>query len=370
MATKEITFDGKNLSVGGKTIPVASVPKSPAPGKATGGGTPSGDSWVPWALGGGGALLAHAITSPMFEASDEEKRKESIWSKLLRTIIPLGVGGLGGVAGYALGNALNKKAQAKPTAQKTTPSALAAPAAPAAPVVVKATLPYPANVFKDSKGNPRLVIDGVSEDDYNDWIGRYLSDAPEELLRMRRGTMSNYSGLSHLAGKGLMGLGLGGGAIGALWPWVTNPKIPSSVELRDIIANIDNLRTKQNANKASLQRAHSAYSKAQRAVDTKAMGSAQKSIATAKGNIKATKKQLRAAEGKLPMSKLMRSARNFGVGSAFAGAGYAIDEGGDALGRSAVNYGNMAENQQAIDNAVRQVIDQYGQPAQPAQPKK
>ena len=86
----------------------------PAPKPKNDGGSPS-DSWMPWVLGGGGALLAHALTSPMFEASEEEKRKESVWSKLLRTIIPLGVGGIGGVAGYALGNELSKNAQAMST---------------------------------------------------------------------------------------------------------------------------------------------------------------------------------------------------------------------------------------------------------------
>jgi len=358
MATKEITFDGKNLSVGGKTIPVAAAPKSPAPGKATGGGAPSGDGWLPWVLGGGGALLAHSITSPMFEASDEEKRKESVWTKLLRTLIPLGVGGLGGVAGYALGNALNKKAQAKPAgAQKPAAPAApaAAPATNAAPVVAKATLPHPANVFNDSKGNPRVVLDGVSEGDYNDWIGQYRSDNPKELLQMRGGTMSNYGDWSHFAGKGLEAGGVVGGAVGAVKPWVWGQKMPSSVELRDTNAIIDALRTKMDAHKASLQRAQSAYARAQRAVDTTAMGRAQKAIETAKGKIKETKGDLGVAKGKLPQAKVMRSLRNLGVGAAVTGVGY---------GRMAMDYGNMAEKQQAIDSAVQQLIDQYGQDAQ------
>lgn len=354
MATKEITFDGKNLSLGGKTIPVAAAPKSPAPGKSTGGGTQSVDGWLPWVLGGGGALLAHSVTSPMFEASDEEKRKESVWTKLLRTLIPIGVGGLGGVAGYALGNALNKKAQAKPAAPK---------AAPAAPAVAKATLPHPANVFNDSKGNPRVVLDGVSKGDYNDWIGQYRSDDPKELLQMRGGTMANYGDWSHFAGKGLEAGGMVGGAVGAVKPWVVGQEMPSSVELRDINGIIDELRAKMDTHKASLQRAQSAYDRAQRAVNTTAMGRAQRAIDTAKGEIKETKGDLRVAKGKLPQAKVMRSLRNLGVGAAVTGVGYGIDNLGDWFGRKAMDYGNMAEKQQAIDSAVQQLISQYGQDA-------
>lgn len=100
-------------TINDNTTPKIVMP-APESTKPNAGGSPS-DSWVPWVLGGGGALLAHAITSPMFEASEEDKRKESVWTKLLRTLIPLGVGGLGGVAGYALGNELTKKGQAKST---------------------------------------------------------------------------------------------------------------------------------------------------------------------------------------------------------------------------------------------------------------
>ena len=360
MATKDITFDGKNISIGGETIPVAAATKSPAPGKATGSGTLSGSEWLPWVLGGGGALLAHSVTSPMFEASDEEKRKESVWTKLLRTLIPLCVGGLGGVAGYALGNELNKKAQAKPA----SPSAPVAPATNAAPVVAKATLPYPANVFKDSMGNPRLVIDGVSESDYNDWIGKYRTDNPKKQLQMHTGTMSNYGNLSGYAGKGTMALGLGGSAVGALWPWLKNPKMPSSVELRDINDIIDKLRTKRDTHKASLERAKNAYRTAQNNIDTKAMGTAQKSIANAKGKIKETNKDLRVAEGKLPKSKVMGSLRNLGIGALVTGAGYGIDNLGDWFGRKAVDYSNLAKKQQADDDAVLKLIDQYRQDAQ------
>ena len=364
MATKEITFDGKNITLGGKTIPVGNVAKAPVagvtPAKPSTGN--SGDSWMPWVLGGGGALLAHALTSPMFEASDEEKRKESVWSKLLRTIIPLGVGGIGGVAGYALGNALNKKAQAKPAA----PAAPAATAKnpPAAPAPVKATLPHPANVLKDSKGNPKMVLDGVSQGDYDSWIGQYRSDDPKTLLDRRGETMGSYGGWANFAGKGLELGGATGGVVGGIMPWVRGQKMPSSTELRDMNAIIDNLRGKMDTSRAALQKAQAAYAKAQSKIDTAGMAKAQKSIAKAKGQIKETKGDLSVAKGKLPQGRVLRSLRNLGVGATVAGVGYGVDAIGDRLGRVAMDYQNKAEKQQQINDAVQALINQWGSGAQ------
>lgn len=66
--------------------------------------------WMQLALAGGGALLGHSIGSSLFDDSEEEKKKRSIWSRLLATLIPLGVGGLGAYGGYVLGNSMKKSA--------------------------------------------------------------------------------------------------------------------------------------------------------------------------------------------------------------------------------------------------------------------
>lgn len=95
--------------------PAATTPKivMPAP-KPNTGDSPSG-SWMPWLVGGGSALLAHSIMSSILEKPDEEKRKQSVWSRLLSTLLPLGVGAIGAYGGYHLGKSLEKKSQATST---------------------------------------------------------------------------------------------------------------------------------------------------------------------------------------------------------------------------------------------------------------
>ena len=60
--------------------------------------------WSDIALMAGGGLLGHTIASSLLDKTEEQKRREGIWSKLLRTLIPLGVGGLGVYAGKKLGD--------------------------------------------------------------------------------------------------------------------------------------------------------------------------------------------------------------------------------------------------------------------------
>ena len=68
--------------------------------------------WTQLALAGGGGLLARAIASSMFDGkTDEEKRRESIWMKLLSSMIPIGAAALGTYGGYRLGQHL-KSAEA------------------------------------------------------------------------------------------------------------------------------------------------------------------------------------------------------------------------------------------------------------------
>lgn len=71
------------------------------------------EDWSNLALAGGSGLLAHAIVSAMLEKSEKEKRKESAWMKLLRTIAPIGAGAAATYAGYNIGKSLGKSAQAK-----------------------------------------------------------------------------------------------------------------------------------------------------------------------------------------------------------------------------------------------------------------
>ena len=78
------------------------------------------DNWLPLALSGGGALLAHSVASSLFDKSEEERRKESIWSKLLGTLIPLGVGAAGAYGGYRLGEVLGGKPPVKTAQAKAT----------------------------------------------------------------------------------------------------------------------------------------------------------------------------------------------------------------------------------------------------------
>ena len=68
--------------------------------------------WLRLALATGGGLIAHSLASSMLDRkTDEEKRRESIWTKLLSAMIPLGAAGLGAWGGYALGGKM-KTAQA------------------------------------------------------------------------------------------------------------------------------------------------------------------------------------------------------------------------------------------------------------------
>lgn len=69
--------------------------------------------WKPWATAFGGGLLMHTLASSLMNnKTDEEKRRESIWERLLSAVIPLGIGGLGMYGGYRLGQSMNKSGEA------------------------------------------------------------------------------------------------------------------------------------------------------------------------------------------------------------------------------------------------------------------
>lgn len=52
---------------------------------------------------GGGALLAYALASSLVDKPYGERKKDSMWMKVLRALIPVGAGVAGGVAGHYLG---------------------------------------------------------------------------------------------------------------------------------------------------------------------------------------------------------------------------------------------------------------------------
>ena len=103
-ATGEVVSE---LPSGAELVDYKSGMKLP---NSTSGGDLSKD-WSNWAFAGGGGLLAHAIVSSILEKSEEEKRKESPWMKLIRVLAPIGAGAAGAYAGYNLGKGLGKSAQ-------------------------------------------------------------------------------------------------------------------------------------------------------------------------------------------------------------------------------------------------------------------
>jgi len=67
--------------------------------------------WLRLALATGGGLIGHSLASSLFDGkTEEEKRRESIWTKLLSAMLPIGAAGLGAWGGYALGGQLKNAA--------------------------------------------------------------------------------------------------------------------------------------------------------------------------------------------------------------------------------------------------------------------
>lgn len=96
--------EGKLLVDQETGIPVdAKVEARPAPDR----------NWTKWLLAGGAGLLGHQLASEIMDDTiDEEKRKKSVWLRLLAKLAPLGVGGLGAVGAYHLAKQMGKNAQA------------------------------------------------------------------------------------------------------------------------------------------------------------------------------------------------------------------------------------------------------------------
>lgn len=60
--------------------------------------------WAKWITSTGGGLLGYSLASSFLDDKTyEEKRKESVWSKVLRELASIGVGAAGAYGGYLLG---------------------------------------------------------------------------------------------------------------------------------------------------------------------------------------------------------------------------------------------------------------------------
>ena len=65
---------------------------------------PSDSDWAQWITATGGGLLGYSLASSFLDdKTDEDKRKESVWSKVLRELASIGVGAAGAYGGYMLG---------------------------------------------------------------------------------------------------------------------------------------------------------------------------------------------------------------------------------------------------------------------------
>lgn len=109
--------------------------------------------WSKWIGATGGGLLGYSIMSSILDKTDDEKRKESVWMRVLRELANLGVGAAGAYGGYLLG----KNAAATTNATKAV----------SAPVVGK-----PADPLWDPKGNKWVLQeDATGSGPYVDLFG-------------------------------------------------------------------------------------------------------------------------------------------------------------------------------------------------------
>ena len=71
---------------------------------------------------GGGALLAYALASSLVDKPYGERKKDSMWMKVLRALIPVGAGVAGGFAGHYLGTkmAADKNSSSNSTAKASS----------------------------------------------------------------------------------------------------------------------------------------------------------------------------------------------------------------------------------------------------------
>ena len=333
------TPDGKPVvNTIAKRKPVEPILSSPGGGFEKN----EGNSWIPWALGGGGALLSHAIASSLFDDSEEDKRKESLWMRLLRTLIPLGVGAAGAYGGYRLGESLNNGTM-KMGEEYEIPN-----------------LHYLTN----SLGGIVHAPVTFSQDEFSDLEKRYPSvmsdpspDKPLKLLEMDREGNERKADLSRHIGTGLETIGLGT-AVGA--PALAYLKKQAPIDpdkLEDLRRQVESARNVVTNAKKDLRAARSAARptggtgwklwKAPRgefwrnakqvAGDRlKYILGMDPSVSAARQAVSAAKSDLAVAKGALPATRAQKAVRGGLVGAGIAGAGLIADRIGRGYGDAAV----------------------------------
>ena len=322
-----------------------------------------GNSWIPWALGGGGALLSHAIASSLFDDSEEDKRKESLWMRLLRTLIPLGVGAAGAYGGYRLGESLNNGTM-KLGESFDIPNL---------------------HFLTNSLGRIYHAPVTLSQGEYSDLEKRYpsaMSD-PSALLKMDREGNELKSDISRYVGTGLETIGLGT-AVGA--PALAYLKKQTPIDpdkLEDLRRQVESARNAVTNAKKDLRAARSAARptggtgwklwKAPRgefwrnakqvAGDRlKYILGMDPSVSAARQAVSTAKSDLAVAKGALPVTRAQKAVRGGLVGAGIAGAGLIAD-------RISSGYGDAAVKAQGrIDTHHENIakINYYLQQAQKA----
>lgn len=166
-------------------------------GGANGAANEGGMDWLPWVMGGGGALLAHSLASSLFGGSDEDRRKQSVWSRLLSALVPLGVGALGAYGGYALGNSL-KTASAKKKSD------------------IEIDVPD-IGFLNDGNGGSIVADPSLKQEAYDALRARHGLTDPAVLLDKTRGEMADRADVAHAIGTGAGVVGAAAGLGGAGW---------------------------------------------------------------------------------------------------------------------------------------------------------
>ena len=183
-----------------KVVEVADVPDSMKP-------TEEKTDWAPWAMSAGGGLVAHAIASALVDKTENEKRKESVWSRLMRTLFPIGAGVAGAYGAYKLGKGIKTAESVKKAA--------------------------PQQFAKINLGEPKMNADGKLEQkttvvppEYGDigdeaakWGGKTIGDFFGTTVPDYKSNRENWSGWTKGIGtvSGAGSMFLGGKALYDLW---------------------------------------------------------------------------------------------------------------------------------------------------------
>lgn len=290
--------------------------------------------WLPWALGGGGALLAHSLGSSLFaNDSPEKRRSESVWQKLLRALAPVCIGGLGGYAGYALGKRL-KQASAQ--------------------VVYKGSVPHSMRPVTNAVGTVYNIVDSVTDKQYADWSRAHGKDDPAEAMEMQRQSIEDDRRLIGNVGKGLKDVGLVGGSVGGVAGLLKRPT--------QSVNDISLYEQAQRASDAKLALAKSKLKELHEALDpAKGVKEFAKQNAKVKEQQKVVKERQQASmmyRAVKPISRLRRGMMWTIPGLMSWLGGVYADRLATDLGREANDVAAQARRQRENDEAVAYFLRQ------------